>query len=122
MKDLVDLTEALPPEQPGHRWALKAHNFHCVRCWERVPIRCSKEALHEVTQRTCHYGEVHEGELNLRARVHSSHSLQRHGTWIACTRCQKQVKLRDGHVPHWMQHSCPLSGGQTKLSFGSSSS
>ena len=122
MKELIESTAALPEEQDGHRWALKAHTFHCQRCWVRVPVRCSKEALEAMTQQECHFGEVHEGDLNWRTRVHSSHRLQRRGAWIVCLRCSKQYKLRDGHVPHWLQHQCPQSSGQTKLVFGSSSS
>lgn len=94
MKDLVDLSAPLPDDQPGHRWVLRAHNFSCQRCWSRVPIRCGKEALTALTETDCRFGEIHEGELQLRTRVHTSHKLSRHGDWVACTRCNKHVKIK----------------------------
>lgn len=118
MQELVDTSAAKPEDLPGHRWALRGHSFSCQRCWRKAPKRCGKAALEALTGLECRYGQIHEGELQLRSRLHMSHNFWRRGEWVSCARCSRSAKPRDGRVPSWMQTECPRRTGQQRLPFG----
>lgn len=122
MQELVDASAELPEDISGHRWVLRANTFSCQRCWCKVARRCGKGALETLTSLECRHGQIQEGELQLRSRLHLSHSFWRRGEWVACARCNRSAKPRDGRIPSWMTCECPRRSGQQRLSFGATSS
>ena len=122
MQQLVDESALIPDDTPGHRWVLRASAFSCLRCWKKVPRRCGKDALRILTNLPCQYMQLHEGDLQLRTRIHTSHALWRRGEWLACSKCGKVTKDVGGKVQAWTQAPCNTASGQQKLRFGPSSS
>lgn len=122
MQELVDTSAQLPEKVPGHRGGLRAHKFSCQRCWCNLPKRCGKAALTTLTGLDCQFGPIHEGELQLRARLHTSHTFWRRGEWVSCERCNRSAEPRDGKVLSWMDAECSKQAGEQRLSFGTTSS
>ena len=122
MEQLVEDSGLLPDDVPGHRWVLRVSNFSCSRCWMKVPRRCGKGALQAIQQAPCRFEQIHEGDLQLRIRVHTSHNLWRRSEWITCLKCGKSTKEVQGKVQSWAQQPCSSGSGQQKLSFVPSSS
>ena len=122
MTQLVEETEQLPDETPGHRWVLRSSAFSCKKCWQKVARRCGKDALQVLVSSPCKFEPIHEGDLRLRTRLHHSHAFWRRSEWIACAKCGRTTKEIDGKVQTWTSQPCKHGDGQRKLSFGPSSS
>ena len=122
MGELIQDTEGRLEEQPGHKWEMTATTFGCVKCWHKIPLRCSKAVLDQVAATECRYGKVDEQGLQLRTRLHPSHEVWRRGAWLECRKCKRHSREQDGRVQQWLARACAISKGQTKLKFGPSSS
>lgn len=114
MSEMVQDTENMPDEQPGHRWLMRATNFSCSRCWAKIPLRSGKAVLERLKGSECRFGRMTEAELNLRIRVHPSHEVWRRGAWLECQKCGRTSKEQDGRVQSWMAVGCARRTGQLK--------
>ena len=122
MSDLVGATEHLQDGQPGHKWEIRASSFGCIRCWCKLPLKCSKGAIDHLTAMECIYGQLSEFEMQLRTRVHTSHQVWRRGKWLECRGCNKLSREQDGRVQAWLAQPCQTKRGQQVLSFEARSS
>ena len=122
MEQLVEESGLLPEDVPGHRWVLRVSNFSCSRCWMKVPRICGKGALQAIQNAPCRSEQLHECDLQLRTRVHTSHNLWRRSEWITRLKCGKSTREVQGRVQSWAQQPCSSGSGQQKLSFAPSSS
>ena len=81
--------------QPGiHHLKLDRAYLRCSECKSYILARTNEDAFNRFVAEPCHVGPLKADEWP----GHGSHTMQRKGTSLECTRCHARTKFHNGEI------------------------